>query len=80
MMKRGPYTLIHDMQIFDLYSVEELSDMSPYSIHYITNLRSRPERITRLFRAHMAAALDTPEEKLFGTSGWVRAGACPDSS
>ena len=80
MLKRGPYTLIHDMQIFNLYSVEELSEVSPYSVNYIANLRSRPERITRLFRAHMAAVLERPEEELFGTSGWARVGTCPDSS
>ena len=58
--------LVHDMKIFNEYSVEELAGLSPYSVNYISILRQRPARITRMFKAHMAAILGQTEEGLFG--------------
>ena len=31
MIRRGPYTLVHDLPIFNIYTLEELSEASGYS-------------------------------------------------
>jgi hypothetical protein len=51
--------------LFSDYTVEQLTELTPYSEAYLRDLERRPERIRPLFRRVVAGVLGRPEAELF---------------
>lgn len=51
--------------LFERYTVEQLTELTPYSEAYLLDLYRRPSRIRPHFRRTVAAVLGLPEAELF---------------
>jgi hypothetical protein len=51
--------------LFDLFTVEQLASLTPYSAAYLRDLEGRPERIRPRFRQVVSRLLGKSEDELF---------------
>ena len=64
-MQKGPYLVIHKVPLFREYTIEQLTQLTPYSAAYLEDLRRKPDRMGRMFKKHVAKWLGRTEAELF---------------
>lgn len=55
----------YTIPLFNMYSLEELVEKTPYSYRYLRDMRSYPDKITPFFRDNISKILQRSQAELF---------------